>query len=135
MAEHEVTAKQLRPAVRRRLAATPRKHAYIFIHGYNTTFDAAVSLAAEIWHFLPRMGIATAYTWPAGQGGLRGYSDDRESGEFTIFRLSEFLRSLRSIDRLGQIHLIGHSRARNHHNPPPLQGPRSNQCEIARAAC
>ena len=110
IARHEAIAEQLRQEIRKRLAKTPRKHAYIFIHGYNTTFDAAVSLAAEIWHFLPRMGIPIAYTWPAGQGGLRGYFYDRESGEFTIFHLKEFLRILRSIDELEQIHLIAHSR-------------------------
>ena len=110
IATHASVAEKLRNEVRKRLAKTPRKHAYVFIHGYNTTFDAAVSLAAEVWHFLPRMGIPIAYTWPAGQGGLRGYFYDRESGEFTIFHLKEFLRILRSIDEIEQIHLIAHSR-------------------------
>ena len=110
IATHAAVAEKLRNEVRKRLAKTPRKHAYVFIHGYNTTFDAAVSLAAEVWHFLPRMGIPIAYTWPAGQGGLRGYFYDRESGEFTIFHLKEFLRILRSIDELEQIHLVAHSR-------------------------
>lgn len=110
VAAHATVAEKLRNEVRERLAKTPRKHAYVFIHGYNTTFDNAVSLAAEVWHFLPRMGIPIAYTWPAGQGGLRGYFYDRESGEFTIFHLKEFLRILRSIDELEQIHVIAHSR-------------------------
>lgn len=110
IAMHAAVAENLRNEVRERLAKTPRKHAYVFIHGYNTTFDAAVSLAAEVWHFLPRIGVPIAYTWPAGQGGLRGYFYDRESGEFTIFHLKELLRILRSIDELEQIHLIAHSR-------------------------
>jgi esterase/lipase superfamily enzyme len=110
VATHAAVAEQLRNEVRERLAKTPRKHAYVFIHGYNTTFDDAVSVAGEVWHFMPRMGVPIAYTWPAGQGGLRGYFYDRESGEFTIFHLKEFLRILRSIDELEQIHLIAHSR-------------------------
>ena len=107
---HAALAEKLRSEVRERLAKTPRKHAYVFIHGYNTTFDDAMSVAAEVWHFMPRMGIPIAYTWPAGKGGLRGYFYDRESGEFTIFHLKEFLRILRSIDELEKIHLIAHSR-------------------------
>jgi esterase/lipase superfamily enzyme len=110
VATHAAVAEKLRNEVRERLAKTPRKHAYVFIHGYNTTFDDAVSVAGEVWHFMPRMGVPIAYTWPAGQGGLRGYFYDRESGEFTIFHLKEFLRILRSIDELEQIHLIAHSR-------------------------
>jgi len=110
VATHAAAAEKLRNEVRERLTRTPRKHAYVFIHGYNTTFDDAVSVAAEVWHFMPRMGIPIAYTWPAGKGGLRGYFYDRESGEFTIFHLKEFLRILRSIDELEQIHLIAHSR-------------------------
>ena len=110
VAKHEEVAETLRAEVRRRLAATPRKHAYVFIHGFNNQFDGGVVVAAEVWHFLPRMGVPIAYTWPAGLGGLRGYFYDRESGEFTIFHLKELLRILSTIDELEAVHIIGHSR-------------------------
>ncbi len=66
---------------------------------------------AERWHFLGRQGVPIIYTWPAGSGGgLRGYNHDRESGEFTIFHLKQFLRTLGSTPELEQVHLIAHSR-------------------------
>jgi esterase/lipase superfamily enzyme len=53
------------------------------------------------------------YTWPAGHegiGGLRGYNYDRESGEFTIYHLKQFLKSLGRMDEIEKIHIIAHSR-------------------------
>ena len=40
---------------------------------------------AELWHFLGRQGVPILYTWPAGFGGLRGYTRDRESGSSPSF--------------------------------------------------
>ena len=50
------------------------------------------------------------YSWPAGAGGLFGYFRDRESGEFTIFHLKEFLSQLSEIPELKKIHIVAHSR-------------------------
>jgi esterase/lipase superfamily enzyme len=95
------------------LAETPRKEVVIYIHGYNNGFpDAALDLA-EIWHFLGRKHVPILYTWPAGHegiSGLRGYNYDRESGEFTIYHLKQFLRSLGRMDEIEKIHIIAHSR-------------------------
>jgi esterase/lipase superfamily enzyme len=109
IARHAETAEALRRDLRARLALTPVKEAYVFVHGYNNTFDDAVSVIAEIWHFLGRRGVPIAYTWPAGMGGLRGYFYDRESGVFTIFHLKEFLRALQGCDELDKVHFIAHS--------------------------
>ena len=102
--------KLLHAEIRERLSRTKKKEAYVFIHGYNNSFDHAVSVIAEIWHFLGREGIPIAYTWPAGLGGLRGYFYDRESGEFTVYHLKNFLKSLVACEELETIHLIAHSR-------------------------
>jgi esterase/lipase superfamily enzyme len=51
------------------------------------------------------------YSWPAGQAGLlRGYSGDRESGEFTVFHLKEFIRTIAAIDEVEKINFSAHSR-------------------------
>ena len=108
---YEHAAEQVRQDLRQRLALTPRKAAYVYIHGYNNTFEDGVLVIAELWHFLGRQGVPILYTWPAGSGGgLRGYTHDRESGEFTIFHLKQFLRLLASIPELEELHLIAHSR-------------------------
>lgn len=96
--------------LRRRLALTDTKEVYLFVHGYNNSFEHAVGVIGQLWHFMGRQGVPLAYTWPAGHGGLRGYFYDRESGEFTIYHLKELLRALTQCQELERIHLIAHSR-------------------------
>ena len=110
-AAYEHAAEQVRQDIRQRLTLTSRKAAYVYIHGYNNTFEDGVLVIAELWHFLGRQGVPILYTWPAGAGGgLRGYTHDRESGEFTIFHLKQFLRLLAATPELEELHLIAHSR-------------------------
>lgn len=86
------------------------KDVLVYVHGFSNSFvDATLSLA-EMWHFLGRRGVPVLYSWPAARGGLFGYFADRESGEFTIYHLKEFLRLLASSPDVEQIHILAHSR-------------------------
>ena len=83
---YEHAAAQVRQDLRQHLALTPRKAAYVYVHGYNNTFEDGVLVIAELWHFLSREGVPILYTWPAGAGsGLRGYTHDREWGSSPSF--------------------------------------------------
>jgi len=111
--EQEKQAEEgLRRLVSEHLASVPRKEAYVFIHGVGNTFDYSAGTIAELWHFMGRQGIPVVYSWPAGyeEGIIQSYTHDRESGEFTIFHLKQFLRTLASCPDLRKIHLIAHSR-------------------------
>jgi len=83
---------------------------FLFIHGYNTDFEYASVTMAQVWHFLERKGIPAVFSWPAGRGGARGYMFDRESGEFAIFHLKQFIRALAACDKVSKINIIAHSR-------------------------
>ena len=51
------------------------------------------------------------YSWPAGKAGLlTGYTHDRESGEFTVFHLKEFIRTVAAMGEIEQINITAHSR-------------------------
>ncbi len=106
----ELTSAAFQRELQRRLALTPRKEAYVFVHGFNNGFPWAACVAAQLWHFLPRQGVPILYSWPAGRGGLRGYTYDRESSEFTVYHLRQLLRALIDCPELEKIHLIAHSR-------------------------
>ncbi len=95
-----------------RLAHTPRREAYVYIHGFNNTFEDAAFVMAQLWHFIGRTGIPIVYTWPAGspEGALGGYSHDSESGQFTGYHLRHFLQTIASCPDLEKIHLVAHSR-------------------------
>ncbi len=111
VAHQQKLAEAFRDEIRRRLGLTPLKEAFIYVHGFNNTFDYAASVLAEFWHFGGRPGVPILYTWPAGSPGLlKGYNHDRESGEFTIFHLKQFIRALAAMPELKRIHIIAHSR-------------------------
>lgn len=95
-----------------RLKECRKKEAYVFIHGYNNSFDAATFRMASLWHYLGRDGVPIVYSWPAGSnaGVIRGYTRDRESGEFTILHLKQFLSTVAECDELEKVHIIAHSR-------------------------
>ncbi len=103
--------KAFQDLVRERLKTSPRKEAVLFIHGYNNTFEDPAAVVGQVAHFLGRVFVPIFFSWPAGAGGLlRGYTQDRESGEFSIFHLKEMLRALATCEGLEKVHLIAHSR-------------------------
>jgi esterase/lipase superfamily enzyme len=107
----EVTSDAISGLLDQRLAMADRKELFIFVHGFNNTFDDAAYRMAQLWHFMGRVGVPIIYTWPAGSPGLlRGYTRDRESGEFTVFHLREALRFLAGCRDVEKIHIIAHSR-------------------------
>ena len=110
VAEREETLSNAKREILGRLALTPRKEVFVFVHGIRTSFDVAVETAGEGWHFLGREGIPVAYTWPAGGPGLFSYARDRESGEFTHFHMKQFFRVLADIPEIEKVHVIAHSR-------------------------
>ena len=111
VAEEIVTQRsQFYDLLESRLAQSKRKDVYIYVHGFNNTFEDGVFRAAEIWHFMGRVGVPVAYSWPAGRGGIRGYAYDRESGEFSISHLRRFIKTVAECPDVERIHLIGHSR-------------------------
>ncbi len=95
----------------RRLALTSHKEVFIFVHGFNNSLDYAACTLADLWHFMGRVGVPVLYTWPAGHPGLlRGYNYDRESGEFTVYHLKQFLRALVKHPEVDGINILAHSR-------------------------
>jgi esterase/lipase superfamily enzyme len=109
-ARQEQAAERFRQEVLHRLELTPRKEVFIYVHGYNNTFEDAAYVSAEYWHFLGREAVPIVYTWPAGYPGLFGYTYDRESSEFTVFHLKQMLSILSAMPEVKGIHLTAHSR-------------------------
>lgn len=101
---------QFQASVREQMRIANKNEVVIFVHGFNNSFEDSIFAAADIWHFSGRRGVPIAYSWPAGAKGLLGYFKDRESGEFTVFHLKEFLLQLSQIPELEKIHIVAHSR-------------------------
>ena len=102
---------RIHDALRARLALTDRKEVFVYVHGYNNTFEDASIRMATLWHYLGRQGVPMLYSWPAAfPGSLRGYNYDRESSEFTIFHLKQIGEMLSRCPEVEKIHIVAHSR-------------------------
>ncbi|MCP3902390.1 MAG: alpha/beta hydrolase [Planctomycetes bacterium] len=111
LAARQEAGKAIAGLLSARLERADRREIYLFVHGYNNTFDFAAYRMGQIWHFMGRVGVPMIYTWPAGHpDALRGYNYDRESGEFTIFHLRSALEFLAAAPDVEKIHIIAHSR-------------------------
>lgn len=104
--------------VRARLAGSARyrNHAFIFVHGYNTSFDFAIYRTAQISYDLKFDGAAFAYSWPSG-GGLASYTYDRESSGQAEPYLKEFMELVINKTGAQSVSVIAHSMG----NQPTLQ--------------
>ncbi len=104
--QQQLAEERIRGELENRLANTPRKEAFVVVHGVDNSFQQSVQLVAEGWHFMGREGLHICYTWPAG----KSYGYDRESGEFTVHHLKQMLRLLASTPALERVHVLAHSR-------------------------
>ena len=95
-------------ALKQRLNASTRKQAFIFVHGYNTTFKDAAFRTAQLWYDLAFEGAPILYSWPS-QGAELDYPVDEQQAGRTTVRFESFLKDV--VERSGaeQVHLIAHS--------------------------
>lgn len=110
VAQRDEAVAIFRSSVEKQLAQSSRKEVFIFVHGFHNTFEDSVYIMAEMWHFLGRIGVPIAYSWPAGHPGLFGYTYDRESSEFTVYHLRQLLTLIAGFPEVERINLVAHSR-------------------------
>lgn len=105
-----LTEAEMIDLVKQRLATSARfkDHAFVFIHGYNTSFDYAVYRAAQVAYDIKFDGAPFVYSWPSG-GGIGSYTYDRESAAQAEPFLEEFLRLVTQKSGAKSVSLIAHS--------------------------
>ena len=103
---------RLKALVAERLALTPKKEVYVFVHGTASSLEEPAYVLAGLWHFMGRCGVPVVYAWPAGgwSDPARGYASDRESSKFMDNHLKQFLRLLAACPGVEKVHILAHSR-------------------------
>lgn len=107
--------------VRERMWYAGENETFVFIHGFNNTFEDAAKRTAEIWYDVGFEGPPIMYSWPSRAGtfwrGVLGYFADSETMKWSAEHLKVFLMDLveeTSADKMvadepARIHLIAHS--------------------------
>ena len=105
-----LTKEQLLAYVKERMAKSAKfkDHAFVFVHGFNTSFDAAIYRTAQIAYDLKFDGVPFVYSWPSG-GKVASYTYDRGSVEQAEPQLAEFLDMVIKESGAKSISLIAHS--------------------------
>jgi esterase/lipase superfamily enzyme len=105
-----LTEEQMLALVKEQLAKskTFKDHAFVFVHGFNTTFDNALYRTAQIAYDLKFDGVPFVYSWPSG-GGVASYTYDHGSVEQAEPTLTEFLNLVIQKSGAKSISLIAHS--------------------------
>ncbi|MEI7462759.1 MAG: alpha/beta hydrolase, partial [Pirellula sp.] len=85
-----------------------KKHAVVFIHGFNVSFKDAALRTAQLAVDLPLPGPATFFSWPS-RGYMLGYAADEATIRYTEKYLIEFLTNFVQQSGAERIHLIAHS--------------------------
>lgn len=87
--------------------AFPRQ-VFVFVHGYNVSFENALRRTAQIAYDLNFDGASFLFSWPS-RSSLWSYTSDRESAEIAVNHLKEFLEKVIVEAQATKVHLIAHS--------------------------
>ena len=91
------------------VSASPGKEAFVFVHGYNVSFEDAAIRTAQLAYDFGFKGAPIFYSWPS-RGSLFGYLDDETSVQQTAGRLKTVSsRMLTASSGATVVHLIAHS--------------------------
>lgn len=91
-----------------RIKASGQSSAFLFIHGYNVSFEDASRRTAQIWYDLNFDGAPVFYSWPS-QGKPAAYTVDEQSIEWTQTNLKDFLEDFFNRSDAQNVYLIAHS--------------------------
>jgi esterase/lipase superfamily enzyme len=87
---------------------SPEGSAFVFVHGYNVSFDEAILRTGQLAWDLRFRGPAITYSWPSADRTGK-YLDDIEMAEWTAPHLRKFLEEVRRQTGTRTVHLIAHS--------------------------
>jgi esterase/lipase superfamily enzyme len=95
-------------ALKERVQESSQRDMFVFVHGYNVTFDNAARRTAQMAHDLGFEGAPVFFSWPS-QGEFSDYTVDENTVAWTVPHLKEFLLEVVRQSDASRIHLIAHS--------------------------
>jgi len=88
--------------------STSGRNAFLFVHGYNVTFEDAARRTAQISYDLAFDGAPVFYSWPS-KGATASYTVDEQNIEWTQSNLKNFLNDFFTRSDAQNVYLIAHS--------------------------
>ncbi|WP_219118205.1 alpha/beta hydrolase [Janthinobacterium sp. UMAB-56] len=95
-------------ALKTRIRASAGQSAFVFVHGYNVSFEDAARRTGQMAYDLGFDGAAVFYSWPS-RGDLAGYTIDENNIEWSTPHITNFLAEFLASTEAAQVYLVGHS--------------------------
>jgi esterase/lipase superfamily enzyme len=95
-------------ALHQQISESRFKDVFIFVHGFNNTFEDAARRAAQMAYDLDFDGTPMLYSWPS-QGSATAYAIDEAAVGISGRRLADFMETVVARSGAQRIHLIAHS--------------------------
>ncbi len=93
-----------------KIAKSDKKEAFLFVHGFNTTFEQAALRSAQMSFDLGFRGAPVFYSWPSKGSSLPlGYMADSQTIEWAKSNLRNFVEEFLTTTDAQNVYLIGHS--------------------------
>ena len=91
-----------------RVGTSPDKDAFVFIHGFDNSFEQAAWRTAQLAYDLNFTGAPIMYSWPS-KAKLAAYAADEATIDWTSPHLEQFLERVAVETHATTVHLIAHS--------------------------
>jgi esterase/lipase superfamily enzyme len=95
-------------ALHDQVAKSPAKDVFIFVHGFNVTFEDAARRTAQLAYDMDFDGTPMLFSWPSA-GSITSYFADEAAVNDSGFKMAEFLDTVVAQSGAQHIHLIAHS--------------------------
>ena len=94
--------------VARQARKSKDRHAAIFVHGFNVSFQEGLFRMAQLAADSNVSGVPILFSWPS-QARVLDYATDKESATFSRDGLTEVLQEVTGISSVRSVMLFGHS--------------------------
>jgi esterase/lipase superfamily enzyme len=91
-----------------KVGTSPNKDAFVFIHGFDNSFEQAAWRTAQLAYDLNFAGAPILYSWPS-KAKLTAYAADEATVDWTVPHLEKFLETVAVETHATTVHLIAHS--------------------------
>ena len=95
-------------ALKTQIRASAAKSAFVFVHGYNVSFEDAARRTGQMAYDLGFDGAPVFYSWPS-QGEVARYTVDENNIEWSTPHIKAFLADFLQKTDAAKVYLIGHS--------------------------
>ena len=105
----QLTSSSFHDLLRQRVDQSARRELFVFVHGFNVSFEDAARRTAQIHYDLKFDGAPIFFSWPANDKFIFTYPADETNVAWSAPHLKHFLLEIVKESRAASINLIAHS--------------------------